>query len=92
VNREHHARDLRGHEALHRDAHRESVEPAAALGRVQLPEATPAGRLELALHLSHAIYDGRQANNPWLQELPDPITKLSWSNAGDAFDEFEIRY
>ncbi len=28
-----------------------------------------------------AVYDGRFANNGWLQELPDPITKLTWDNA-----------
>ena len=28
-----------------------------------------------------AIYDGRFANNGWLQELPKPITKLTWDNA-----------
>ncbi len=27
------------------------------------------------------IYDGRYANNGWLQELPDPLTKLTWDNA-----------
>ena len=27
------------------------------------------------------IYDGRFANNGWLQELPKPITKLTWDNA-----------
>jgi len=24
--------------------------------------------------------DGQQANNPWLQEFPDPITRVSWDN------------
>ena len=24
--------------------------------------------------------DGQQANNPWLQELPDPITRVTWDN------------
>ena len=28
-----------------------------------------------------SVYDGRFANNGWLQELPDPITKLTWDNA-----------
>ena len=27
------------------------------------------------------VYDGRFANNSWLQECPDPITKLAWDNA-----------
>lgn len=30
---------------------------------------------------SASIFDGRFANNGWLQELPDPITKLTWDNA-----------
>jgi molybdopterin-containing oxidoreductase family iron-sulfur binding subunit len=29
----------------------------------------------------NTIYDGRFANNGWLQELPDPLTKLTWDNA-----------
>jgi molybdopterin-containing oxidoreductase family iron-sulfur binding subunit len=32
------------------------------------------------LFSSTAIGDGQQANNPWLQELPDPITRASWDN------------
>jgi MoCo/4Fe-4S cofactor protein with predicted Tat translocation signal len=35
---------------------------------------------ELSLFESVPLRDGRHANNPWLQELPDPITKLTWGN------------
>lgn len=34
----------------------------------------------LVLYESTAIGDGRHANNPWLQELPDPLTKVCWDN------------
>jgi len=37
--------------------------------------------LDLVLYLSPAVYDGRFANNGWVQEWPDPITKLTWDNA-----------
>ncbi len=36
---------------------------------------------EIVLVGSYAMDDGRYANNGWLQELPDPITKLTWDNA-----------
>lgn len=36
--------------------------------------------LELALYEKIAIGNGNQANNPWLQELPDPISKITWDN------------
>src|SRR5690606_4527585 len=29
----------------------------------------------------HKVDDGRFANNGWLQECPDPITKITWDNA-----------
>lgn len=35
---------------------------------------------EVALYQSVALADGSAANNPWLQELPDPIAKISWDN------------
>ncbi len=41
--------------------------------------AIPALELELRPH--PMLHDGRYANNPWLQELPEPITKLTWDNA-----------
>ena len=34
----------------------------------------------LALYEKVSLRDGRFANNPWLQELPDPITKITWDN------------
>ncbi len=42
--------------------------------------ALKATDLELVLYTKTSIGDGTQANNPWLQELPDPITRLSWDN------------
>jgi MoCo/4Fe-4S cofactor protein with predicted Tat translocation signal len=43
--------------------------------------ATPGEGLEIAFHLDPAVLDGRFSNNGWLQELPKPITKLTWDNA-----------
>ncbi len=37
--------------------------------------------LELCFQVSPNMYDGRYANNGWLQELPHPATKLTWDNA-----------
>ncbi|MBI2504090.1 MAG: TAT-variant-translocated molybdopterin oxidoreductase [Candidatus Latescibacteria bacterium] len=37
--------------------------------------------LELALRLDANLWDGRHANNGWLQELPRPLTRLMWDNA-----------
>ncbi|MBP1166360.1 molybdopterin-containing oxidoreductase family iron-sulfur binding subunit [Chryseobacterium sp. PvR013] len=39
-----------------------------------------ASELELVLYTTTSMGDGTQANNPWLQELPDPITRMSWDN------------
>ncbi len=39
-----------------------------------------ASDLELVLYTKTAIGDGTQANNPWLQEMPDPITRMTWDN------------
>ncbi|MBN1612105.1 MAG: TAT-variant-translocated molybdopterin oxidoreductase [Polyangiaceae bacterium] len=42
--------------------------------------ARAAPGFELVLAPSTQLLDGRYANNPWLQELPDPITKNTWGN------------
>ena len=38
------------------------------------------GKTELALYQKVSIGTGAQAGNPWLQELPDPVTKTTWDN------------
>ncbi len=35
---------------------------------------------ELTLYTKTSMGDGNQANNPWLQEMPDPITRATWDN------------
>ncbi len=43
--------------------------------------AVDANSLEVNFRRDPSIYDGRFANNGWLQELPKPMTKLTWDNA-----------
>jgi MoCo/4Fe-4S cofactor protein with predicted Tat translocation signal len=41
----------------------------------------PGGGIEVAFVPSAAVWDGRYANNAWMQEIADPVTKLVWGNA-----------
>jgi MoCo/4Fe-4S cofactor protein with predicted Tat translocation signal len=41
----------------------------------------PADQVEYIFRPDATVYDGRFANNGWLQELPKPLTKLTWDNA-----------
>jgi MoCo/4Fe-4S cofactor protein with predicted Tat translocation signal len=45
-----------------------------------LSAAKAATGFELVLNTKTSLGDGQQANNPWLQEMPDPITRVSWDN------------
>jgi MoCo/4Fe-4S cofactor protein with predicted Tat translocation signal len=38
------------------------------------------GQFELELYQNVAIRDGKRANNPWLQEMPEPVSKVTWDN------------
>ncbi len=64
-----------------------TAQPLAELGRLRA-EGASAGQaaprsprdLEIAFLPSPSLHDGRFANDGWLQELPDPLTKLTWDN------------
>jgi molybdopterin-containing oxidoreductase family iron-sulfur binding subunit len=49
----------------------------------QLGSAASAAQpgLEVVFRADPSVYDGRFANNAWLQETPKPLTKLTWDNA-----------
>jgi molybdopterin-containing oxidoreductase family iron-sulfur binding subunit len=52
-----------------------------ALAQLALRASAPgAGELALVLYAKAGPLDGRHAHNPWLQELPDPVTKITWDN------------
>ncbi|MGF2411301.1 TAT-variant-translocated molybdopterin oxidoreductase [Ferruginibacter sp.] len=62
------------------------VASGATFSNVKVPEATAkiaavkGGPIEVVLYEKISVGNGSQANNPWLQELPDPITKVTWDN------------
>jgi MoCo/4Fe-4S cofactor protein with predicted Tat translocation signal len=47
---------------------------------LSFPSTTVQG-MEVGFFPSASLYDGRFANNGWMQEAPDPMTKLVWGNA-----------
>jgi len=56
------------------------VELAAAAGRLEVVEPVFSGEGDFVLlPFPHSfLYDGRSANLPWLQEIPDPVVKVAW--------------
>jgi MoCo/4Fe-4S cofactor protein with predicted Tat translocation signal len=64
-----------------------TAQPLAELARLiggaagsQTAEAGSPGGLEIVFLPSPSLHDGRFANDGWLQELPDPLTKVTWDN------------
>jgi len=55
-----------------------AIDAATAASVVASSKA--AGDFELVLYTKTGLGDGQHANNPWLQEFPDPITRVSWDN------------
>ena len=48
---------------------------------MKVAPADPGGGLEINIVPDYRVWDGRFANVSWLQELPDPVTKVTWENA-----------
>ena len=59
-----------------------TLRPRTVTARNSFPAPTPgATGIEITLRTDPSLWDGRFANNAWLQELPAPLTKLVWDNA-----------
>ena len=74
-------------QALHDGFIKTEVSPTVSKNSVDLNAAASAlsamGKatgFEVVLYSSTGLGDGSMANNPWLQEFPDPITRASWDN------------
>ncbi|MGB9465588.1 MAG: TAT-variant-translocated molybdopterin oxidoreductase [Candidatus Acidiferrum sp.] len=59
------------------------ISVASKFNPASLPPAktVPAGQIEFIFRPDSNVYDGRYANNGWLQELARPVTKITWDNA-----------
>lgn len=53
---------------------------ASAAGKIQAGNAEAGSTFEVVLYTKVGIGNGSHAANPWLQELPDPISKITWDN------------
>ncbi|WP_375238411.1 4Fe-4S dicluster domain-containing protein, partial [Aurantibacter sp.] len=58
----------------------ETVEIPSSNAASDLASSASSKGVELTLYTKTGMGDGQQANNPWLQEFPDPISRASWDN------------
>lgn len=82
--------DVFWNQCLHNGVFEKEVQPQNQTLSIDMPSVaenviskyhTPlSSEIELALYTNYSVGDGTQSNNPWLQEMPDPITKVCWDN------------
>jgi molybdopterin-containing oxidoreductase family iron-sulfur binding subunit len=58
----------------------DSAAVGKAIRALAPPVAPSPNKLEVTFHRDYRVDDGRFNNNGWLQELPDPITRVTWEN------------
>ncbi|MCB0207815.1 MAG: TAT-variant-translocated molybdopterin oxidoreductase [Anaerolineae bacterium] len=68
------------HDGFIADTALEEKSVSASTADIPAFEAAAGSELELNFRPDPTIWDGRFANNGWLQELPSPISKLTWEN------------
>jgi MoCo/4Fe-4S cofactor protein with predicted Tat translocation signal len=75
--------DLWWKKSVHDGLVADSALPAKTLtAKAPAPSGAAASTgLEVSFHADPYVYDGQFANNAWLQELPNPVTRLTWDNA-----------
>jgi len=73
------------HDGLYKNTiiKKEQVRPSSKTSTTQLNNFIKLddNKFEIVFNASSSVYDGRFANNGWLQEIPKPVTSLTWDNA-----------
>lgn len=73
------------HDGLYKNTiiKKEQVRPSSKTSTAQLNNFIELddNKFEIVFNASSSVYDGRFANNGWLQEIPKPVTSLTWDNA-----------
>ncbi len=54
---------------------------SVAAGQAPVAPAPKSGGMEIIFRPDPAVWDGRLANNGWMQELPKPLSQMTWDNS-----------